>query len=94
MAAMTSIISKNFDVSIYWIVFFGALFSVPLLMMMCWIIQKWGLLAGLGFAVFTDFLCSLLISSISIKTAIETFIIAVFVIIGNWISNLITARLF
>jgi len=92
MAAMTNIIARNFELSIYWLAVLGTFLSIPLLLVMCLIIQKWGLMAGLGFAVLTDFLSALIISSINIKVAIETFIIALFVVIGNRIAVWITSH--
>ncbi len=94
MAAMTNLIAKNFNVSIYWLVVWGTVVSIPLLLIMTWIIRQWGLLAGLGFAVFTDLLSALIMSSVSMKAAIETFIIAAFVIMGNRIAMWITAKIF
>ncbi len=94
MAAMTNLIAKNFNFPIYLLVIIGTIFSIPLLIIMTLIIRQWGLVAGLGFAIFTDLLCALILSSISIKAAIETFIIAVFVVIGNRLAVWITAKIF
>ncbi len=87
MAAMTNLIAKNFGFSIYWLVIWGTIFSIPLLLIMTWIIGKWGLMAGLGFAVFTDLMSALIMSSVSMKAAVETFIIAAFVVAGNRIAT-------
>ena len=92
MAAMTNMIARNFELSIYWLVILGTFFSIPLLVVMCWIIQKWGLTAGLGFAVLTDFLSALILTSVDIRVAIETLIIAIFVVAGNRIAVWITSR--
>jgi len=92
MAAMTNIIGKNFDLSIYWLAIAGTLFSIPLLLIMCWVIQKWGLMAGLSFAVLTDFLSALILAPVSIRSAVETFIIAIFVVAGNRMAVWITSR--
>ncbi len=94
MAAMTNLIAKNFDLSIYVLVILGTICSIPLLVIMTWIIQQWGLVGGLVFAIFTDFLAALVISSVSVKAAIETFIIALFVVAGNRLATWITARMF
>ncbi len=94
MAAMTNIIVKNFSFSIYWLVVAGTVLSIPLLLLMTWIIRQWGLMAGLGFAVATDFLAALILSSVSLKAAVETFIIALFVVAGNRIATWLTARMF
>ncbi len=94
MAAMTNLIARNFQFSIYWLVIIGTLLSIPLLLIMTWVIRQWGLMAGLGFAILTDFLSALIISPISIKAGVETFIIALFVVAGNRISVWITGKLF
>ncbi len=92
MAAMTTIVSRSSGYSIYWLVVLGTIFSIPLLMSMCWIIQRWGLVAGLGFAVLTDLFSALILAPVSIKSAIETFIIALFVVAGNRFSIWITSK--
>ena len=94
MAAMTNLIAKNFQGSIYWLVIVGTFASIPLLVIMTWIIREWGLMAGLGFAVLTDFLAALIMSSVSMKAAVETFIIAIFVVAGNRIATLLTTKFF
>ncbi len=92
MAAMTTILSRSSGYSLYLLVVFGTLFSIPLLVSMCWIILKWGLMAGLGFAVLTDLFSALILAPVSIKSAIETFIIALFVVAGNRFSVWITSK--
>ena len=94
MAAMTNLIAKNFHGSIYWLVIVGTFASIPLLVIMTWIIREWGLMAGLGFAVLTDFLAALIMSSVSMKAAVETFIIAIFVVAGNRIATFLTTKFF
>ena len=94
MAAMTNLVAKNFEFSIYWLVILGTLLGIPLLLLMTWVIRQWGLMAGLGFAVFTDLLAALIISSVSMKAAVETFIIAVFVVAGNRMAIWLTAKIF
>ena len=94
MAAMTNLLSKNFTISIYWLVVWGTILSIPLLLLMTWVIRQWGLMAGLGFAVLTDFLAALILSSVSMKAAVETLIIAIFVVAGNRLATWITAKIF
>ncbi len=92
MAAMTNIIARNSELSIYWLAVLGTFLSIPLLLIMCLIIKKWGLMAGLGFAVLTDLFSALIITSVDIKVAVETFIIAIFVVIGNRIAVWVTSH--
>lgn len=94
MAAMTNLISKNFTFPIYWLVFLGTIISIPLLIIMTWIIRQWGLLTGLGFAILTDILSALIMGTVNIKAAIETFIIAIFVVAGNRVAVWITSKIF
>ena len=92
MAAMTNLITKNFEFSIYWLVILGTVISIPLLLIMTWIMRRWGLMGGLGFAVVTDLLAALIISTVNMKAAIETFIIALFVVAGNRLATWLTAN--
>ncbi len=56
MAAMTNIITRYSQMSIYSVVLWGTILSLPLLILTAWAIDRWGLMAGLGLAIFTDFL--------------------------------------
>lgn len=94
MGAMINILDKNTSFPLYWLVIVGTLGSVPLLFLMAWVIKQWGLVAGLALAVATDLVAALVLKSVSTRAAIETFIIAIFVIAGNKIATIITARLF
>ena len=91
LAAMTNIISKNTAVSIYLTVIVGTIVSIPLLIATAWAIRHWGLMAGLAIAIITDMLAAALMASVSLKVALETLIIAAFVVIGNrfalWVSS-------
>ncbi len=94
MAAMTNILSKNTENSIYWIVVIGTLVSIPLLLLTAWSIRHWGLMAGLAIAVITDILAASILTSVSLKVALETFIIALFIVVGNRFAMWISSRIF
>lgn len=94
MAAMTNILSKNTAISIYWIVVVGTLVSVPLLILTAWSIRHFGLMAGLAIAIITDILAAAILTSVSLKAALETFIIALFVVVGNRFAMWVSSRLF
>ncbi len=94
MAAMTNLISGNFQFPIYRLVIIGTIASIPLLLVMTWVIERWGLMAGLGFAVLTDFMAALVISSVSMKAALETLVVAIFVVAGNRLATWLSAKLF
>ncbi len=92
LGAMTNLLEKNTDFPIYWLVIIGTFASIPLLMIMTWLIKQWGLMAGLGFAILTDLISAAILTSVSTKVAVETFIIAVFVVAGNKIAGWLTAH--
>jgi len=45
------------------------------------------------FAVFTDFLAAAILRSANTKAALETFIIAIFVIAGNYAATWLTSKM-
>lgn len=94
LGAMTNILEKNTDFPIYWLVIIGTFASIPLLVLMTWLIRHWGLMAGLALAIVTDLIAALILTSVSMKVALETFIIAIFVVGGNQIAKMITAHFF
>ncbi|MBW1980539.1 MAG: hypothetical protein JRJ12_04915 [Deltaproteobacteria bacterium] len=92
MAAMTNIVHKQLGLNLLVLVLLGTLASIPLLLVMVLIIQRWGLMAGLAFCVITDLLAALVMQPVSTKAAIETFIIAIFVVVGNRLAAWLTAH--
>jgi len=49
-------------------------------------------MAGLGLAIFTDLIAAAILTSVSIKVALETFIIALFVVAGNKLATWVSTR--
>ncbi len=94
LGAMTNLLDRQPTYSIYWLVIVGTFASIPLLLLMTWIIRHWGLMAGLGLAIATDLIAALILTSVNMKVAVETFIIAVFVVGGNQIAKILTAHFF
>ncbi len=92
MGAMTNLLERHTNYPIYWLVIIGTFGSIPLLLVMTWLIKHWGLMAGLGFAVLTDLAAAAILTSVSFRVAVETFIIAIFVIGGNKFAMWITAK--
>ena len=84
---MTNLLDKHSEFSIYWILLLGTFASIPLLILMTWIIRHWGLMAGLGLAILTDIIAALILMTVSMKVAVETFIIAIFLVVGNRIAT-------
>ena len=92
LAAMTNVLGRSGGYSIYWLVVLGTLLSLPLLLLTAWSIRQWGLMAGLLLAILTDLAAALVLTSVNLKLAVETFIIAVFVVAGNRLATWLTAQ--
>jgi len=82
MAGMMHIINKHANVSILITVLMGVLISVPILLLMVFVFSKFGVWGALSICVLTDLGAAFFMKEISMKAGLETFIIAVFVIIG------------
>jgi hypothetical protein len=82
MAGMMQVIAKHCQVSILATVLGGTLISIPILVVMVFMFGKFGLWGALLFCVLTDFGAACIMSEISFKAAIETCVIALFVILG------------
>lgn len=76
------IIASHSPVSMLSTVLTGALFSIPLLLLMVFIFEHFGVLGALVFCVATDLGAAFVMKDISMKASMETLVIAVFVIIG------------
>ena len=92
MGAMTNLLERHTNYPIYWLVITGTFGSIPLLLVMTWLIKQWGLMAGLGFAVLTDLAAAAVLTSVSFRVAVETFIISIFVIGGNKFAMWLTSK--
>jgi hypothetical protein len=93
MAAMTNFLTKYSVSSIYLVVIGGTLVSLPLLILTAWTIRQWGLMAGLALAIVTDLLAALVLTTLSVKMAVEVLIIAAFVVAGSRLAAWVTATL-
>ncbi len=87
LGAMTNLLNKHSPFSIYWLVILGTFASIPMLILMTWLIRQYGLMAGLGLAIATDLAAALILTSVSTRVAVETFIIALFVVAGNRVAT-------
>jgi hypothetical protein len=92
MAGMANVIAGSTNSNLILVAVIGTLISLPLIVVMVLIFRQWGLLAAMGFAVLTDLIAALIMGAISWKASLETFIIAVFVVIGVKVAGLITAK--
>lgn len=93
MAGMMHIINKHSKASILRTVLVGTLISIPLLLLMVLVFEYSGIWGAITICVLTDFAAALIMKSISKRAAVETFIIALFVIIGVKIAPLISGFL-
>lgn len=94
MAAMTNLLTRYSISSIYSVVIGGTIVSLPLLIATAWAIRQWGLMAGLALAIATDILAAVILTTVNVKLAVETIIIAVFVVAGSRLASWITASFF
>jgi hypothetical protein len=93
MAALTNICHRHVMFNLSTLVILGTLVSIPLLIIMVFILKRWGFAAALGFAIFTDLLSALLMGVFNRKAAVEILIISLFVISGSRLAIWITAKL-
>ena len=82
MAGMVCVIAKHSQVSLVYTALFGSIVAIPLVIVMALVFAKFGLWGALAFCVLTDLGAAFVIKEISIRAGIETFVIAMFVIIG------------
>ena len=93
MAGMANVIANATQTNLVLVAVIGTLISLPLIVLMVIIFQHYGLWAALAFAVFTDVLAALTMGAISWKSSFETFIIAIFVIVGVRVATIISAKI-
>lgn len=89
MAGMMHVINKNSEVTLWKTVIIGTIISIPILMLMVYTFDHFGIWGALIFCIATDFGSAYLIKEVSINAAIETIVIALFVIAGVKVAPLI-----
>jgi hypothetical protein len=82
MAGMVHLINKHTASPIWLVVLAGSLISIPLLLAMVWVFGKFGVMGALFFAIVTDLCAALIFNKISLAAGVETFVVALFVILG------------
>lgn len=82
MAGMVHIISKHSNSSLIVTALLGSVMSIPLVLVIVLVFAKYGLWGSLAFCIVTDLGAAFCMKELSIKAGIETFIIAIFVILG------------
>ena len=93
MAGMANIIANTTQTNLILVAVIGTLISLPLIVLMVIIFSNYGLWAASAFAVATDVLAALTMGAISWKSSFETFVIAIFVIVGVRVATLISAKI-
>ena len=94
MAGMMHVISNYSGVSMLYTVLLGIVISVPLLLLMVYVFDKAGVWGALIFCILTDFVSALVMKGVSVRAGIETFTIAVFVVIGVKLTPYISKMIF
>lgn len=82
MAGMVNVIAKHSQVSLIYVALLGSILAIPLIVAIVLVFAHFGLWGALAFCVLTDLGAAFIMKEISISAGIETFIIAIFVIIG------------
>jgi hypothetical protein len=90
MAGMVYVIAKNSPVSLVYTALIGTIVAIPFVVAMVLIFAKFGLWGALAFCILTDLGAAFVMKEISIRAGIETFVIAIFVIIGVKVAPFIT----
>jgi len=93
MAGMAKVITEATQTNIIHVAVIGTIISLPLIIAMVLIFKQYGLFAALGFCVLTDLCTALVMRQISFKAGLETFIIALFLILGVKVASLISSYL-
>ena len=90
MAAMLHIISKHTQTPLYTVALIGTILSIPLMLAIVWLFQKYGLTAAVLFCVVTDIIAACILTSTGWKAPLETAVIAIFVLVGVKVAPLIS----
>lgn len=90
MAGMMHVINKHSNASILRTVLTGTIISIPLLLLMVIAFDILGVWGAVIICVLTDFAATLIMKEISKQAAVETFIIALFVIVGVKLAPIIS----
>jgi O-antigen/teichoic acid export membrane protein len=89
MVGMASVIAGIKETNPWLVVLLGAIIAIPLMMLMYWVLQKFGAGYAIGLAVITDIIAALVIGTYSWKSSVSIIIIAAFVWAGIAVSNLV-----
>ena len=90
MVGMASVISGMKEVNPWVVVIIGAVLAIPLMLLMYWVLQKFGAGYAIGLAATTDIVAALIIGTYNWKLMVSVLIIAAFVWAGVFVSNLVS----
>jgi len=90
MVGMASVISGIKEVNPWVVVVIGAVMAIPLMILMYWVLQKFGAAYAIGLAAATDIVAALIIGTYSWKAMVSVVIIAIFVWVGILVANLVS----
>lgn len=93
MAGMTYAVVRSTNTNLVHVAVIGTVLSLPLVLAMVFIFQRWGVVGALGFAIVTDLAAALLMGKLDYKAGVEVFIIAVFLILGVRLASVVSAHL-
>ena len=82
MAGMVHIISRHSNVSLMQTALLGSILSIPLVLLIVLVFGRFGVMGALAFCIITDIGAAFMMKQLSLKAGLETFIIALFVILG------------
>ena len=92
MAGMVNVITDATQTNIISVSVIGTVISLPLIIVMVLLFKRYGLIAALGFCGLTDIGAALVMKQVSLKAGLETFIIALFLILGVRVASIISNR--
>ena len=94
IAGMVNVIAKQSQVSLIYVALIGSILAIPLIVTTVLIFSSFGLWGALAFCIITDLGAALIMKELSVSAGIETFVIAIFLIIGvkiaPYITNMVT----
>lgn len=93
IAGMVNVIAKNSQASLINVALLGSILAIPLIVITVLIFSRFGLWGALAFCVITDLGAAFIMKELSASAGIETFVIAMFLIIGVKIAPYITNML-
>ena len=93
MAGMVYAIVKSTNTNIIHVALIGTALSLPFVLAMVAIFQRYGILGALGFCVLTDLGAALLVGSLDIKAGVEVVVIAASLIAGVKIASVVSSAI-